>query len=84
MPRPKRTIIIEDIDRPYWGIGQRIREFRLSKGLDQADLADKCDVSPVTVSRVENGLQQPSIKLLHCLHADYGADLNDIVVGSGE
>lgn len=39
----------------YKTIGLRIREIRLSKGLSQADLAEKAKVSPPLISSLENG-----------------------------
>lgn len=42
------TIVIKEL-------GYRIKQYRISLKLTQADLADKCEVSPSTVTRIENG-----------------------------
>lgn len=39
----------------YRTIGTRIKEIRVSKGLTQADLADKANLSPPVISSLENG-----------------------------
>ena len=39
----------------YQTVGVRIKEIRISKGLTQADLADKADLSTPVISSVENG-----------------------------
>lgn len=74
MPRPKRTTYL-DIDRPYLEIGERIKQFRISKGLDQSDVA-----SQLQMSRVETGLRAPTMDLLKRIR-ELGADLNWIISG---
>ena len=36
-------------------IGQRIKEYRISLNITQADLADRCGISASTEVRIENG-----------------------------
>lgn len=79
MPRPNRTTYAE-IDRPFKEIGDRIKQFRLSKGLDQADLLTD-GVNKITISRYETGLREPSVRFLKHLRDNHGADLNWIVCG---
>lgn len=43
-------------------IGAKITEIRLSKGLTQAQLAEKINVSVETISRMERGVAFPSLK----------------------
>jgi transcriptional regulator with XRE-family HTH domain len=45
-------------------VGERIRELRTEKGLSQADLARKLEVSPVTVYRWETGTREISLTML--------------------
>ena len=45
-------------------IGARITEIRKTKGLTQAQLAEKVNVSNETISRLERGITIPSIKTL--------------------
>lgn len=46
------------------GIGQKIREIRLSKKLTQSGLASSCDVDIRTIQRVEKGTLNMSVKIL--------------------
>ncbi|MGN0190183.1 MAG: helix-turn-helix domain-containing protein [Candidatus Cryptobacteroides sp.] len=48
----------------YIHIGNRIREFRLAKGITQQELADKCDLEIPNLSRIENGRTNPTVKTL--------------------
>lgn len=79
MPRPNREAFNPNLERPYEAIGGRIREFRLSLDLNQADIAEK-GFSMVTLSRVERGIRQPTVELLDYLRS-LGADLNWIISG---
>lgn len=51
-----------------------IRQLRIEKGLTQEQLAEGI-CSPVTISRIENGTQQPSNKVLELLLDRLGDDL---------
>lgn len=45
-------------------IGRHLVEFRKEKGLSQERLADKADLSTEFISRIERGVNSPSIKSL--------------------
>lgn len=64
------------------GLGTRLRDFRVAKGLTQTALAEALGVSKVTVAGVESGFQKLSIDVLDRL-AELGADLNYVVSGKG-
>lgn len=49
-------------------LGQRIRAAREARGWTQADLADD-GLSPGYLSRIENGVRRPTLKLLHDIAA---------------
>ena len=51
-----------------------IRQLRIEKGLTQEQLAEGI-CSPVTISRIENGTQQPSNKVLGLLLDRLGDDV---------
>lgn len=42
-------------------IGERIRQFRKSFGLTQAELAERSSVDDMTISRLETGVRAPSL-----------------------
>ncbi|MFD3005108.1 helix-turn-helix domain-containing protein [Thermus tengchongensis] len=49
------------------GVGQKLRELRLKRGLSQTKLAQKVGVSQTFISALEMGLKQPSLKTLLAL-----------------
>ncbi len=48
----------------YLSIGKRIRAYRRSIGMTQELLAEKVNVSPPYISRIENGSSSPSLQTL--------------------
>jgi len=42
----------------------KYREYRIKSGLTQQELADKLNISKTHISNIENGLKDPSVKLL--------------------
>ena len=60
----------------------RLREARIERFITQQELADKSGLGIVTVSRLENGLQQPRLKNVRKLAAALGIDPADLVINS--
>ena len=64
-------------------MGNRVRELRLEKGMNQTELALKINVSQQTISRIENGLNTfPADTLIHIarffhVSTDYILELSD-------
>ncbi len=54
--------LLRTVDPPI--LGQRIRAAREARGWTQADLAED-GLSPGYLSRIENGVRRPTLKLLH-------------------
>lgn len=54
--------------------GRRLRELRLECGLSQADLAERVDVTPEYVSRIERGLVGPSMDAVSRLALALGVE----------
>jgi uncharacterized Tic20 family protein/DNA-binding Xre family transcriptional regulator len=48
-------------------IGLKVSELRQQKGLTQEQLAERCEVSPRTIQRIESGEVDPRAYTLHCL-----------------
>lgn len=55
-------------------IGEQIYMARKHRGLTQDDLAKMCKVGRETISRVENGANKPSAKLLETMSAELDYD----------
>lgn len=45
-------------------IGIGIRSIRTERGITQHELAEMCDLSPTSVSQIENGIKRPSSRNL--------------------
>ena len=59
-------------------LGQRIKQYRISLGITQAELAEKCGISSSTETRVENGVDSMAsnvIKILYGLNMLSNIDL---------
>ncbi|MBO7659005.1 MAG: helix-turn-helix domain-containing protein [Clostridia bacterium] len=60
----EKTILVE--------LGQRIKQNRIALGLTQADLAERCGVSPSTETRVEKGVDTMFSNIIRIM---YGLNL---------
>lgn len=59
------------------GIGQKIKDLRIQKGLTQEELADRTELSKGFISQVERDLTSPSISTLVDILQCLGTDLSD-------
>jgi transcriptional regulator with XRE-family HTH domain len=41
-------------------IGKAVKELRISKGLNQKELADGCDLTQTSISQIETGTKSPN------------------------
>jgi len=48
-------------------LGLKVTELRQQKGLTQEQLAERCEVSPRTIQRIESGEVDPRAYTIHCL-----------------
>jgi uncharacterized Tic20 family protein len=59
-------------------LGLKVTELRQQKNLTQEQLAEKCEISPRTIQRIESGEADPRTYTLHCLSQaldfDFGED----------
>lgn len=58
--------------------GRRLRQLRVERGLSQATLAERIDVTPEYVSRIERGRVGPSMEILSRLGRALGVDVRDL------
>jgi len=59
-------------------IGQRIASLRRAYGMTQAQLAERVDVLPETISRIENGRRTASLALLARIADAIDQDLHEL------
>jgi transcriptional regulator with XRE-family HTH domain len=61
--------------------GKRLAEIRRAKGFTQESLAEKSDVTALTVAYIEQGRQWPRIITLHSLAKSLGVSVADLFKG---
>ncbi|KEO81586.1 helix-turn-helix domain-containing protein [Tumebacillus flagellatus] len=59
-------------------LGEKIKACREAKGWNQKELAERADVSPATVSAVENGRFVPSPDVVHRIAAELGVKFYEL------
>ena len=55
--------------------GRRLRELRRERGLSQSTLAERADITPEHVSRIERGVVSPSLEVMDRLAEALGVEL---------
>ena len=60
----------------YAGMGDRLRQARLARGLSLRRLAEVVGVSPSLISQVETGRAKPSVNTLYALASELGVSLD--------
>lgn len=64
------------------GIGDRLREERVSAGLSQRELARRLGVSASLISQLESGMSKPSVGTLYAIVTELDLSLDRIIRGS--
>ena len=59
-------------------VGKRIREIRISKNIRQCELAEKIDIEPTNLSKIENGVYLPREDKLNKIIEVLGVELKDL------
>lgn len=65
-------------------VNQRVKEVRIRLGLNQQELANDLNVTVVTISRIENGNNEPRKKFIDRLCNTYNVSNEWIYNGTGE
>lgn len=80
MPKRLPTQASQALKPPPETLGQRIRRFRLWRGLEQSDVAEAIgQTGPATVSRWENNVNTPSMKSLKALSGVLQVDYDELL-----
>lgn len=64
-------------------LASRIRLWRVARGWNQQDLADRAGFARSTLSKIENGLLSPTFEILLKIARGFGCDLSDLVRSDG-
>jgi transcriptional regulator with XRE-family HTH domain len=62
----------------YEKLGERIRKLRTKAGLSQEELAEKAKLDLTSVSEIESGLRNPSLKTIHKISLALKISLQDL------
>lgn len=62
-------------------IGERIKKRRLDLRLTQTDIFEQCGIASGTLSRIENGINVPSIIIFHKLAQTLKCDMDWLATG---
>jgi len=65
---------------PESGFGQRLKELREERGLTAQQLADQARCHPMTISKLERGVQEPAWPLVLALAKALGVEVTAFVV----
>ncbi|HXD39860.1 MAG TPA: helix-turn-helix transcriptional regulator [Ramlibacter sp.] len=65
---------------PRRQLGQRIKALRAERALTQEELADRCEIFRTYMSRIESGLANPTLTMLHQLAKGLDVDVRELLV----
>lgn len=68
-------------DERRYKIGERLRTFRISKGLTQEQMSEKLGVSKTFYGQVERGISNLGLSKLLILSDEFDADIGYILTG---
>jgi transcriptional regulator with XRE-family HTH domain len=60
-------------------LGPRLRAVRLRSGLSLRELARRLDLSPSSISQIETGKMQPSVRTLYALVSEFGVTVDEVL-----
>jgi transcriptional regulator with XRE-family HTH domain len=59
--------------------GEKLRDLRVTAGLNHRQLAHKCRISPATLGKIELGRSEPSLSLILILCDGLGISPNSLI-----
>lgn len=60
-------------------LGPRLRAIRLGRGLSLRELARRLDLSPSSISQIETGKMQPSVRTLYAFVSEFGVTVDEVL-----
>ncbi len=60
------------------GIGKKIKDLRLKNGMSQNELAMQCNFEKATMSRIESGQTNPTVRTLHKIATALGVPVAEL------
>ena len=62
-------------------LGARLRAIRLRHGVGLRELARRLELSPSSISQIETGKIQPSVRTLYAFASEFGVPVDDVLFG---
>jgi transcriptional regulator with XRE-family HTH domain len=69
------------VPRAPFELGARLRAIRLRHGVGLRELARRLELSPSSISQIETGKIQPSVRTLYALTTEFGVPVDDVLFG---
>jgi transcriptional regulator with XRE-family HTH domain len=60
-------------------LGPRLRAIRLRRGISLRELARRLELSPSSISQIETGKMQPSVRTLYAFVAEFGVTVDEVL-----
>ena len=60
-------------------LGPRLRAIRLRRGISLRELARRLDLSPSSISQIETGKMQPSVRTLYAFVSEFGVTVDEVL-----
>lgn len=60
-------------------LGPRLRAIRLRSGISLRELARRLELSPSSISQIETGKQQPSVRTLYAFVSEFGVTMDEVL-----
>jgi transcriptional regulator with XRE-family HTH domain len=76
-PRTERTLGHRSEAAP--ALGPRLRAIRVRRGLGLRELARRLDVSPSSISKIETGKNQPSVRTLYAFASELQVTIDEVL-----
>lgn len=64
-------------------LGPRLRAIRLARGIGLRELARRLDLSPSSISQIETGKMQPSVRTLYAFAEELGVTVDEVLFAAG-
>lgn len=64
-------------------LGPRLRAIRLARGIGLRELARRLELSPSSISQIETGKMQPSVRTLYAFAEELGVTVDEVLFASG-
>ena len=71
----------KDVPSAPFELGARLRAIRLRHGVGLRELARRLDLSPSSISQIETGKIQPSVRTLYAFATEFGVPVDDVLFG---